>query len=151
MVLINVDSPRALSIAYPANMATPAPGPQPPRLFGPNEVLAFLLEIIALLILADWGWHRGEATGTRLLQAIGAPLLAAVLWGLFAAPRARFKIPLAGQVAVKIVVFGWATWALFDLDLPVLGLLFALVVIVNTAAATVWRRRGFTLQSPDRR
>jgi len=61
-------------IAYPANVSSTGPGPQPPRLFAPNEVLAFLLEIIALLILADWGWHRGAATGTRLLQAIGAPL-----------------------------------------------------------------------------
>jgi Protein of unknown function (DUF2568) len=139
-----------LVIAYPADMSSAAPGPQPPRLFAPNEVLAFLLEIIALLILADWGWHRGEASGTRLLQAIGAPLLAAVVWGLFAAPRAKFTIPLAGQLAVKVLVFGWATWALFDLKLPALGVVFALVVIVNTTAATVWRRRGFTIQPPQR-
>jgi Protein of unknown function (DUF2568) len=130
-------------------MSSTSPEAQPPRLFGPNEVLAFLLEIIALLILADWGWHRGAATGTRLLQAIGAPLLAAVVWGLFAAPRARYKIPLAGQLAVKVAVFGWATWALFDLRLPVLGLVFAVVVIVNMTAATVWHRRGFTLQPPQ--
>ncbi len=121
---------------------------QPPRLFAPNELLAFLLEIIALLILSDWGWHRGASTGTRLLQAIAAPLVAAVVWGLFVAPKARYKISLAGQLAVKALVFGAATWALVDLRMPILAALFALVVIVNTAAASVWRRRGFTLDPP---
>jgi hypothetical protein len=119
--------------------------PQPPALFAPNLVLAFLLEILALLILAAWGWHRGEITGTRLLQAILAPLVAAVVWGLFAAPKPRFAIPLAGQLAVKGLVFGAAAWALAELGWPLPAVLFALVVIASTAAGTVWQRRGFTL------
>lgn len=124
------------------------PPAQPPRLFGANLVLAFLLEILALLFLSDWGWHNGASTGTRLLQAIAVPLVAAVVWGLFAAPKARIPVPLPAQLAVKALVFGAATWALFDLRMPVLGVLFALVVIVNTVVATVWQRRGFTLDSP---
>jgi len=119
--------------------------PRPPALFAPNLALAFLLEIVALLILSDWGWHRGERTGTRLLQAIAVPLIAAIVWGLFATPRARFKIPLAGQLAVKGLVFGAAAWALLDLGWPIPAALFALIVIVNTTAATAWQRRGFTL------
>ena len=119
--------------------------PRPPVLFAPNLALAFLLEIVALVILADWGWHRGEPSGTRLLQAIAVPLVAATVWGLFAAPRARFTIPLAGQLVVKGLVFGAAAWALFDLGWPIPAVLFALIVIVNAAAATAWQRRGFTL------
>jgi hypothetical protein len=126
-------------------MASAPQPPQPPRLFAANLTLAFLLEILALLILADWGWHRGAATETRLLQAIAAPLVAAIVWGLFAAPKARIPVPLAGQLAVKALVFGVAAWALFDLGLPLLGVLFALVVIVSTVAGTVWQRQGFTV------
>ncbi len=133
-------------------MANSQQQPDPPRLFAPNELLAFLLEIVALLILSDWGWHRGASTGTRLLQAIAVPLVAAVIWGLFAAPKARIPVPLPGQLAVKALVFGAAAWALFDLRLPILGMVFAVIVAVNTVAATVWRQRGFTLypaQSPE--
>ncbi len=126
------------------------PGAAPPRLFAANEVLAFLVEIMALVILADWGWHHGEPSRTRLLQAIGAPLLAAVVWGMFAAPRARFAVPLAAQLTVKALVFGAAVWALLDLRLPALAVLFALVVTVNTVAGTVWQRRGYTLMPPPR-
>jgi hypothetical protein len=138
------------SAPQPPNPRPPGAQPRiPPRLFAPNELLAFLLEILALLILADWGWHRGASTGTRLLQAIAAPLVAAVVWGLFAAPKARFRVSLSAQLVVKGLVFGAATWALFELRMPVLAVLFALVVVVNTAAATVWRRRGFSIAPPQ--
>src|SRR4051812_27857668 len=131
-------------------MSTPPPSPTAPRLFAANELLAFLVEIVALVILADWGWHHGEPSRTRLLQAIGAPLLAAVVWGLFAAPRARFAVPLAAQLTVKALVFGAAVWALLDLRLPTPAMLLALVVTVNPVAGTVWRRRGYTLAPPRR-
>jgi Protein of unknown function (DUF2568) len=41
----------------------------------------------------------------KTLPGIGAPLLAAVVWGLFAAPRATFSAPVA-RVAVEVAVLG---------------------------------------------
>jgi hypothetical protein len=121
-----------------------APAPRtPPRLFARNEQLAFLLEVVALLILAKWGWHHGERSNSRLLQAILAPLVAMVIWGLFASPRARYPQPLAGRLAVKALVFGAATMALLQLHRPWSALLFALVVTAHLTAATVWYRQGF--------
>ncbi|MER5208888.1 YrdB family protein [Streptomyces sp. NPDC002825] len=105
-----------------------------------NEGLAFLLELAALAVLAWWGWESAENTALRLLLALAAPAVAAVVWGLFAAPRARFRVPLAGVLAVKALVFGAATLALLGVDRPAWAIAFAAVTLVNTALATADRR-----------
>ncbi|MBP2586400.1 hypothetical protein J3A78_006878 [Streptomyces sp. PvR006] len=112
------------------------PGPLHPL----NEVLAFLLELAALAVLARWGWGSAESIAPRLLLAVAAPVAAAVLWGLFAAPKARFRVSLAGVLAVKALVFGAAAAALVALERPGWATAFAVVVVVNTALATLDRR-----------
>jgi hypothetical protein len=113
-----------------------------------NEALAFLVEIVALGLLAYWGIWIGSGAITKILLAIALPLAAAVLWALFAAPRARFTVPLVLQLAVKTAVFGAATAALATTGHPMWAVLFAAVAVVNTAAATVWRLRHGVPGSP---
>jgi hypothetical protein len=106
-----------------------------------NEVLAFLLEVAALLALAVWGY----AWGGRLLVGalIGAVVAgaAAVLWGAFAAPRARYRVPLPAVLAVKALVFGCAALALAGLGHGRQALWFAGLVLLNTAVVTCYRSR----------
>ncbi|GHG08812.1 YrdB family protein [Streptomyces filamentosus] len=105
-----------------------------------NELLAFVLEVVALGLLAWWGWGAVEPTPLRLLLAVAVPGAAAVLWGLFAAPKARIRVPLPGVLAVKALVFGAAALALADLGHGTAGVVFAVVAAGNTALATVDRR-----------
>ncbi|KPI21967.1 MULTISPECIES: YrdB family protein [unclassified Streptomyces] len=105
-------------------------------LFLVNEGLAFVLELLALGVLAWWGSTVG------LWLAVAAPLAAAVLWGAFAAPKARFAVPIAVQLTVKAVVFGAAALALLALGQRAGGLWFAATVLVNTALATYYRSRS---------
>ncbi|MFE0647176.1 YrdB family protein [Streptomyces sp. NPDC059534] len=111
-----------------------------------NEGLAFLLELAALAVLAWWGWEGAENVALRLLLAVAAPAVAAFAWGLFAAPKARIRLPLAGVLAVKALVFGGAALALHALDRPAWAASFAAVALANTALAAVDRqaamRRG---------
>ena len=118
-------------------------------LYWANEVLAFFLEVFALGALCYWGFVVGSALPWKLLLGLGAPVLAAVLWGLYAAPRARHKVPLVGVLAVKALVFGAAVAALYATDNPVLATVFAVVVVLNTTLATLGRRRyGTPTASP---
>ncbi|WP_017236574.1 YrdB family protein [Streptomyces sp. SS] len=105
-----------------------------------NEGLAFLLELAALAVLAWWGWSSAEPVLLRLALALAAPALAAVVWGLFAAPKARIRLPLAGVLLVKALVFGAAALALHALDRPSWAVAFALVALLNTALATADRQ-----------
>ncbi len=104
-----------------------------------NEGLAFLLELLMLAGLAWWGAQAVSALVGRIVLAIATPALAAVLWGLLAAPRARIRLPLAGVLAVKVVLFGGAAVAVYSLGQPGLAIAFAAVALVNTAIAAADR------------
>ncbi|WP_327252228.1 YrdB family protein [Streptomyces sp. NBC_01244] len=119
--------------------------PLPPAVkvfFLANEGLAFLLELLALGLLAWWGFTRDIGRVGSIALAVAAPLAAAVLWGMFAAPKARFAVPLAARLGVKAVVFGAAALALLALGHRLPSLWFTVVVVVNTALATPLRIYG---------
>ena len=104
-----------------------------------NEGLAFLLEVVALAVLAWWGADVGDGVVLSVVLAVAAPLVAAVLWGLFAAPKARIRLPLPGVLLVKALVFGAAVAALYGLGRGALALVFAVIAIANTTIATMDR------------
>jgi hypothetical protein len=97
-----------------------------------NLALAFALELCALAALCYWGFSVGGGPVAKAALGIGAPLCAAVLWGLFAAPRAPVSVPLLGP-GTKLLVFGSATLALYATGHRTLAVVFAIVVIANAA------------------
>ena len=105
-----------------------------------NEGLAFLLEVAALGVLAWWGWRSGGDIALRIVLAVAAPAVAAVLWGMFAAPKARTPLPTGGVLTVKALVFGAAVAALYALGHGEVAAVFAVVVAVNTVLATLDRK-----------
>ncbi|MEO3822988.1 YrdB family protein [Actinomadura sp. B10D3] len=117
------------------------------RLPGPlhvlNEGLAFLLEIAAIAALAWWGFTTGENVLVGAVLGVGAPVAAMVLWGLFAAPRARFTVALPFVLLVKAAVFGAGALALYGVGHPAAAVGFAVVALLNTALAAVDREAHF--------
>lgn len=95
-----------------------------------NLSLALAVEMAALVALGWWGWQVSDAFAPRIVAAIGIPLAAAVIWGSFAAPKAAFDIPLLA-IATKVVVFGAATAALWDLGFGAAAMIFLIVVVAN--------------------
>ncbi|WP_441249263.1 YrdB family protein [Kitasatospora sp. McL0602] len=112
--------------------------PKPLHIF--NEGLAFILEVAALAALCWWGFSTGSNVGVHLLLGLGTPVLAAVVWGMFAAPKARFQVPLSGVLTVKFLVFASATVGLWVIDRHTLSLVFGVVALINTAVATTDRQ-----------
>ncbi|WP_435318994.1 YrdB family protein [Haloarchaeobius sp. TZWSO28] len=96
----------------------------------------FLLELAGLLALGYWGFRTGGSTLASLALGLGAPLLAAIVWGTFVSPKAR--VPLRGEarLAVEVLVFGVAAVALYAAGQPLLAVVFAAVAVVDRAA--VW-------------
>ncbi|MDN3354660.1 YrdB family protein [Actinomadura sp. DC4] len=104
-----------------------------------NEGLAFLIELLALASLAWWGASTGSGLVVHLLLGIGTPLVAAVVWGAAASPKATVRLPLAGVLAVKALVFGAALFGLDGLGHRTLAVLFGVVAAANTTVAAVDR------------
>jgi len=99
-----------------------------------NATVGLLLELAALGLLGWGGWQLGAATAVRVLLAVALPLAGAVLWSLFAAPRATLP-SAAGRLAVRALVFGSAAVLLAWAASPRWGAAFAAVVVVNLVAA----------------
>ena len=121
----------------------------PRQLHAVNEGLAFLLELAAFTILAWWGFSTGSGVAVHLLLGLGTPAAAMVLWGLVAAPKARFRVPLPGVLLLKAVVFGGATACLAVLGDDGWAIAFGLVALVNTVLATVDRNALFHSRRAD--
>ncbi|MFE5793263.1 YrdB family protein [Streptomyces sp. NPDC056503] len=107
-----------------------------------HDLVAFVVELVALGVLAWWGWRAADPVVLRVVLAVAVPGTAAVVWGLFAAPKARFRVPVAGVLAVKALVFGAATVALVGLGHGTAAVVFGVVAAVNTVLVTVSRTGG---------
>jgi hypothetical protein len=97
-----------------------------------NLTIAFLLEIVALAGLCFFGFNTGGSMIVHIVLGIGAPVLAAVLWALFAAPRAKVRVPSWFRYLIKVVVFGAALAGLWAADHAALGIALAVVFVANT-------------------
>lgn len=114
-----------------------------------NDVVAFGVEVLAVVLLAVWGASIGTTTAAHVIGGILVPAVGIALWGCFAAPRAVVRVP-ALAVATKVLVLGGAALASF-MVLPVgWAVVLTVVIVVNTLLTWVGpfsRRRGS--QGPD--
>jgi len=103
---------------------------------GVTLTVRFLCELAMLAALAFWGFGAGEGVWGWVL-GIGAPLLAAAVWGAFVAPRARWPVPASVRLAIELVLFGVAAVALAAAGQPpaavVLGIAGVATSLLNEA------------------
>lgn len=105
-----------------------------------NLALSFLLELCALAAVGYWGIQTGQTTLAKIVLGIGAPLLVAILWGLFAAPKAPRRLNGLSLLLFKVVVFGLAILALASTGQTTPAIIFAIVVLVNLTLSAIWRQ-----------
>jgi hypothetical protein len=104
-----------------------------------NLVLAFLLELAMLAAYAFWGFQIGNIMIVRIVLGIGIPLLVAVIWSLFMAPRSPKRLQGAAYLALKVVLFGLAIAALIVIGNRASGIVLAAVFVINTILLSVWQ------------
>lgn len=95
-----------------------------------NDAVAFLVEIAVVVLLAVAGFRFDGPRLQAVALGVGAPLVAVVLWGAFAAPRAPVDAP-GLRLVVKLVVLGAGVAAGFVVLPAVLAVVFAILVTVN--------------------
>jgi hypothetical protein len=102
-----------------------------------NLALKFLLELAALAAIGLWGASVADGLAAVLL-AVGLPVITAVLWGAFAAPRARRRLPLRLRAPFELGVFALAALALWGAASAAWGAAFALIVVANAVLLTAF-------------
>jgi hypothetical protein len=102
-----------------------------------NLALKFLLELAALAAFGLWGASIADGAAAVLL-AIGLPVIVAGLWGTFAAPRARRRLPLHLRAPFELGVFALAALALWRAESAILALAFTATAVVNALLLTAF-------------
>lgn len=103
-------------------------------------LLATLAFVVELALFGGVGAIAYRSTGggvTGWLAAIGATAAVVVLWGLFMAPKARFRLGTGARVVVTAVLCIATAYGLVRVDLPVWGWFVGIAGLAVVAAQVV--------------
>jgi hypothetical protein len=114
---------------------------------GVTLAVRFLCELAMLAALAYWGFTVGDGIGAWVL-GVGAPLLAAVVWGAWVAPKARWPVPMPVRVVIELVLFGSAVGGLTIAGQPVLAVVLGVAALV-TSLLNASQERQASDRPPD--
>jgi uncharacterized protein DUF2568 len=103
-----------------------------------NLALSFLLELCLLAALGYWGFNAVDRFALQIALGIGAPVLAAVVWGIFLAPASMRRLRPPLHQLLELLLFGLAFTALFLAGQPLMTELFLLVYALNFALRILW-------------
>lgn len=102
-----------------------------------NLAIRFFLELAALFSMGLWGWKQSDGL-LKFFLAIGIPIIAATIWGVFAVPNDPSRsgsapVPTPGLIRLifEFIFFAFATWALLDIGYNKLSLLFLIATVVH--------------------
>ncbi|WP_439386088.1 YrdB family protein [Amycolatopsis lexingtonensis] len=116
-----------------------------PRLNGVAGVvltLRFLTELALLGGLVLAGTQLGTGVALAIVDAVLLPLVAAALWGLFIAPRARRRLPEPARFLVEFALFAGTGVVLVLVGWVVTGIALAVVGIGVAALTRVFAKDG---------
>ena len=100
--------------------------------------IRFVLELAALAAMGYWGWTQHDGL-LRVLLAVGLPLLAAALWGVFRVsgyPKdAPVEVPGVVRLLLEVAFFGVGAALLAAAGQRDAALVLAAVVVLHYAAS----------------
>jgi Protein of unknown function (DUF2568) len=101
----------------------------------------FICELGMLAALAFWGYVVGEGVWAWVL-GLAAPVVAAIVWGTFVAPRARRPVPAPVWVAIELVLYALAAAGLATAGQPVAAVVLGMGGLATSILNQVQERRA---------
>jgi hypothetical protein len=95
--------------------------------------------LLALLAFGYWGFVTGEGA-MKWGLAVGLPVLVAIVWAVFVAPKAAARLPRLAKLVLGLVILEAAAVALAAAGQPGLATWLAIVVLANAALILIWRQ-----------
>lgn len=105
-----------------------------------NMGIRFLLELCIMAIIGYLGFRTGRQTLTKVLLGVGSPLLVALIWGIFLAPKSTMRLQEPWLFLVEIALFALAAWALFSTGKVSLTVSFLSIYVLNKVLMLSWKQ-----------
>jgi hypothetical protein len=74
-----------------------------------NLLVRFLLELCMLAAVGYWGFKTHSGWAMKIIFGIGLPILIAVIWGVFVAPKATYPLSSIPHLALELILHSAAT------------------------------------------
>ena len=107
---------------------------------GLNLLVRFLLELAMLAAVGYWGSQTGSGWVMKVILGIGLPILIAVIWGLFVAPKAAYPLHGAAHLALGFVLLGSGAVALFAGGRAGPGWVYMISLVANQVLMILWKQ-----------
>jgi hypothetical protein len=107
---------------------------------GINLGVRFLLELSMLAAVGYWGFKTHSSWALKILFGIGLPVLLAVTWGYFMAPRSTHRLSGIPFVIMDIVLLGSGAVALYASGQKSLAWVYAIVLVVSEILRLIWNQ-----------
>ncbi len=105
-----------------------------------NLLVRFLLELCILAIFGYWGFNTGDNAFMKFLLGLASPILFAVVWGTFLAPKSPRRLDEPWLFLLELALFGLACWALYSTGKINLTFAFGGIYIFNKILMIIWRQ-----------
>ena len=108
-----------------------------------NLGIAFLLEMAMLGIYGYFGYHLLPDGSPQLLRyglAVLLPVLMAIFWGFFLAPRAGRRLQMLGLLIVKLIIMVAGVIMLWRLQHTTLTVIAAGIIAIHYSLAVMWKQ-----------
>jgi hypothetical protein len=105
-----------------------------------NLLVRFLLELCMLAAVGYWGFKTQSGWLMKILLGIGLPILIALLWGMFLAPRAVRPLSGASFLILELTLFASGALALSASGKTTLGWIYLLILFMNKTLLVIWKQ-----------
>jgi hypothetical protein len=105
-----------------------------------NDVLAFLIELVAITAVTIWGFTVTAGLPVKIALGIGAPVVLVAFWAVLLAPTSEHRLTMPWLLAAKLVVFALASAALAASGYPILAAVLGALALLNLGLALMWQR-----------
>lgn len=105
-----------------------------------NLGIRFLLELCILVIFGYWGFKTGSSTLIKFLLGLGSPILFAVVWGTFLAPKSSMRLGEPWLFLLELVLFALTIWALYSTGKVNLTAAFSVIYVLNKILMIIWKQ-----------
>ena len=102
-----------------------------------NSTISFFIEIAMLVALGIGGYHLGNDKWVQIMLAIALPLIAVVIWGIWAAPKSMRRLSRPSLTIFKLTLFSVTGILLFITGFQLAAIVFAVCSFTNELLA-VW-------------
>ncbi|WP_232065318.1 YrdB family protein [Rhodocytophaga rosea] len=93
-----------------------------------------------LTTLGYVGFQSNQSTFWKYLLAVGLPLLVAILWGIFAAPRSVHRLTPLYRALFALGLFSLTALLLYRSGLTRLAVIFGAAALISQSVALVLKQ-----------